>query len=87
MSTSAAATGAEESQESWPASGAKRYKVIPLRATGVTPEAVAQQMEEEMNDASLDGRVLERIQPVIYNSSTTGYLLLVFAKANMAHES
>lgn len=57
------------------------YKVIPLRASGVTPEAVAAQVEDAMNDGFLDGWRLDRVEPIIYNSSTTGYLLLIFNRA------
>lgn len=53
------------------------YKIVPVRATGRTPEAVSEELEAELNAAAAKGWGLDRIQPVIYNSSTTGYLLLV----------
>ena len=59
---------------------AREHKVIDVRATGVMPHEVAAQVERELNHAATDGWELERIQPVIYNSSTTGYLLLIFGR-------
>jgi hypothetical protein len=59
---------------------AREHKVIDVRATGVMPHEVAAQVERELNQAATDGWELERIQPVIYNSSTTGYLLLIFGR-------
>lgn len=56
------------------------YKVVALRATGVTPEAVALEMEDQLSYAHQEGWALERVEPVIYNSSTTGYFLLVFCR-------
>lgn len=59
---------------------ARQHKVVDVRATGVMPHEVAAQVELELNQADMDGWELERIQPVIYNSSTTGYLLLIFGR-------
>ena len=58
----------------------KEHKVVDVRATGVMPGEVAAQVASELDVASADGWVLQMIQPIIYNSSTTGYLLLVFAR-------
>ncbi|MGH2641942.1 MAG: hypothetical protein ACRDGO_09615 [Actinomycetota bacterium] len=59
---------------------AREHRVVDVRATGVMPHEVADQVEQELNRAAADGWELERIQPVIYNSSTTGYLLLIFGR-------
>jgi hypothetical protein len=59
---------------------AREHRVVDVRATGVMPHEVAAQVELELNQAAVDGWELERIQPVIYNSSTTGYLLLIFGR-------
>ncbi|MGH2642206.1 MAG: hypothetical protein ACRDGO_10965 [Actinomycetota bacterium] len=59
---------------------AREHKVVDVRATGVMPHEVAAQVERELNQAATAGWELERIQPVIYNSSTTGYLLLIFGR-------
>ena len=56
------------------------YKIVTVRATGLTPEAVSEDLERELNKAVADGWTFDRIQPVIYNSSTTGYLLLILRK-------
>ncbi|TDP94799.1 hypothetical protein [Labedaea rhizosphaerae] len=56
------------------------YKIVTVRATGLTPEAVSEELERELNTAVADGWDLDRIQPIIYNSSTTGYLLLILRK-------
>jgi hypothetical protein len=56
------------------------YKVVTIRATGRTPEAVAEELESELNMAVADSWEFDRIQPIIYNSSTTGYLLLVLRR-------
>ncbi len=58
----------------------REHRVVDVRATGVMPHEVAAQVELELNQAAADGWELERIQPVIYNSSTTGYLLLIFGR-------
>lgn len=56
------------------------HKVVDIRATGVTPEAVAERMESALNEAGKDGWSLRTVQPVIYNSATTGYFLLIFER-------
>lgn len=58
----------------------REHRVVEVRATGVMPHEVAAQVELELNREAADGWELERIQPVIYNSSTTGYLLLIFGR-------
>jgi hypothetical protein len=62
-----------------PAGDQLPYEVVPLRATGVSPEAVALDLERELV-ARAGSHELERVVPIIYNSSTTGYLLLVFRR-------
>jgi hypothetical protein len=54
--------------------------VVAVRATGVMPSVVAAEVEERLQEASRDGWELHMIQPVIYNSATTGYLLLVLRR-------
>ena len=44
------------------------------------PGEVAAQVQSELERASADGWELQLIQPIIYNSSTTGYLLLIFSR-------
>jgi hypothetical protein len=56
------------------------HRVVAVRATGVMPEAVAAEMERELQEAGREGWELELIQPVIYNSATTGYLLLILRR-------
>lgn len=58
------------------------YKVIAVRATGVMAPAVATEVESELQTAGKDGWDLHMIQPVIYNSATTGYLLLVLKRSD-----
>lgn len=58
----------------------RRHHVVPLRSTGRTPEAVAEDCEKIMNEKEVEGWALKQIQPIIYNSSTTGYLLLMFIR-------
>ena len=59
-------------------SAAVQHKVVAVRTTGMMPVAVGEAIEEALNEAGMDGWDLKMIQPVIYNSSTTGYLLLIF---------
>ncbi|MBN9128847.1 DUF4177 domain-containing protein [Paenarthrobacter ureafaciens] len=59
----------------------QEHHVVEVRATGYTPESVATKVQEELDKHDAEGWSLENIQPIIYNSSTTGYLLLVFARA------
>jgi hypothetical protein len=56
------------------------HKVVAVRATGVMPDVVASEVEKELQNAGREGWELHLIQPVIYNSATTGYLLLVLRK-------
>jgi hypothetical protein len=56
------------------------HKVVAVRATGVAPEAVADTIEQELASVAPDRWELQMIQPVIYNSSTTGYLLLILRR-------
>ncbi len=56
------------------------HKVIDVRATGVLPGVVAEQIEHILNVASSEGWKLQMIQPIVYNSSTTGYVLLIFER-------
>ncbi|MDQ3529072.1 MAG: hypothetical protein M3425_03850 [Actinomycetota bacterium] len=54
------------------------HKVVAVRATGLMPTAVADSIADELDEASGHGWDLKLLQPIIYNSSTTGYLLLIF---------
>lgn len=54
--------------------------VIEVRATGRTPEAVTEDIRKALVDRQSDGWDLSHVQPIIYNSSTTGYLLLFFRR-------
>jgi hypothetical protein len=56
------------------------YKVTEIRATGVMPGVVAEEMEKALTAAAVDGWELHVIQPVIYNSATTGYFLLILRR-------
>lgn len=56
------------------------HRVIAVRATGLMPDAVAEEVEQQLNKAGGDRWELHMIQPVIYNSSTTGYFLLIFRR-------
>lgn len=58
----------------------QEHHVVEVRATGYTPEYVAEQIQEVLDQHDAEGWTLENIQPIIYNSSTTGYLILVFAR-------
>lgn len=58
----------------------QEHHVVEVRATGYTPEYVAEKLQEELDTHDAQGWTLESIQPIIYNSSTTGYLILVFAR-------
>lgn len=62
------------------AKGMQEHHVVEVRATGYTPEAVAEKMQAVLDEHDAQGWSLESIQPIIYNSSTTGYLILVFAR-------
>lgn len=56
------------------------HAVVEVRATGRTPEAVTDDVQKLLNERQNDGWNLTHVQPIIYNSSTTGYLLLFFAR-------
>lgn len=58
----------------------QEHHVVEVRATGYTPEAVTEKLQEVLDEHDASGWALESIQPIIYNSSTTGYLILVFAR-------
>lgn len=57
--------------------------VVALRSTGRTPEAVADDCSAILNEQASRGWALQQIQPIIYNSSTTGYLLLIFKNSTV----
>lgn len=57
-----------------------QHKVVEVRATGRLPEVVTKDVQTELDRYQGDGWELITVQPVIYNSSTTGYLLLFFRK-------
>lgn len=59
------------------------HQVVAVRTTGVVPESVAEKIEHELRLKFSEGWQLERIVPVIYNSSTTGYFLLVFVRRDL----
>lgn len=58
----------------------QQHEVVEIRATGCTPESVAAHMQEVLDKHDADGWALQSVQPIIYNSSTTGYLLLIFQR-------
>ena len=62
---------------------AREHRVVDVRATGVMPGEVAAQVQVELDHASAEGWELQLIQPIIYNSSTTGYLLLIFSRDSL----
>ena len=53
-------------------------EVVEVRATGRTPEAVTAEIQEILKERGSRGYTLAHVQSIIYNSSTTGYLLLFF---------
>jgi hypothetical protein len=57
-----------------------QHKVVDVRATGVMPGSVAEEIERVLDETAGDGWQLQMIQPVIYNSATTGYLLLILRR-------
>jgi hypothetical protein len=57
-----------------------RHEVVEVRATGRTPETVASDIQELLDRRDEESWDLTHVQPIIYNSSTTGYLLLFFAQ-------
>ncbi len=56
------------------------YEVVEVRATGRTPEVVADDIQQILTSRGKDRWELKHVQPIIYNSSTTGYLLLFFER-------
>jgi hypothetical protein len=56
------------------------HEVVEVRATGRTPETVTAEIGEVLQKRSADGWELQHVQPIIYNSSTTGYLILFFRR-------
>jgi hypothetical protein len=55
-------------------------EVVEVRATGRTPEAVTEDIQKLLAARQVDNWDLSHVQPIIYNSSTTGYLLLFFRR-------
>lgn len=51
-------------------------RVITVNVVGRHPDAVADDVEVSLNASAAEGWRLRTIQPITYNSSTTGYLLL-----------
>jgi hypothetical protein len=58
------------------------YKVVDVRATGRAPEAVGADLERALNEASAQGWTYRDTRPIIYNSSTTGYFLILLDREN-----
>lgn len=56
-------------------------EVTEVRATGRTPEAVTAEIREILKARADANWELCHVQPIIYNSSTTGYLLLFFKQS------
>jgi hypothetical protein len=56
------------------------YEAVEVRATGRTPEAVTADIGEILKKRSTESWDLQHVQPIIYNSSTTGYLILFFRR-------
>lgn len=56
------------------------HNVVEVRATGRTPEAVTEEIQKILNERQAGNWDLTDVQPIIYNSSTTGYLLLFFRR-------
>lgn len=57
-------------------------QVVEVRATSRTPEAVTDEIQHILTVRTKDGWELFHVQPIIYNSSTTGYLLLFFNRTS-----
>lgn len=55
-------------------------EVVEVRATGRTPEAVTEDIQQVLSERQSQNWDLSTVQPIIYNSSTTGYLLLFFRR-------
>jgi hypothetical protein len=56
------------------------HEVVEVRVTGRVPEAVTASIQEILNKRQEEDWELHTVQPVIYNSSTTGYFLLFFRR-------
>jgi hypothetical protein len=56
------------------------HQVVEVRVTGRTPEAVTQDIQQLLTEREGKDWELQTVQPVIYNSSTTGYFLLFFRR-------
>lgn len=56
------------------------FNVVEVRATGRTPEAVTEEIQAVLDERSAASWDLTNVQPIIYNSSTTGYLILFFRR-------
>ena len=63
------------------------HHVIEVRATGRTPEAVTAEVQKVLTEHEQQAWELVQVQPIIYNSSTTGYLLLFFKRTTSDAES
>lgn len=59
---------------------ALEYKTREIRATGRTPEAVSADLADLLNAETTEGWVFDRLQPIIFNSSTTGYFIAIFSR-------
>jgi hypothetical protein len=62
------------------------YEAVEVRATGRTPEAVTGDLGEILKKRSAESWDLQQVQPIIYNSSTTGYLILFFRRETAGGE-
>jgi hypothetical protein len=62
----------------------QEYKVVDVRATGRTPEAVGADLEQALNAAAEEGWQYRDTRPIIYNSSTTGYFLILLDREKEA---
>jgi hypothetical protein len=59
------------------------YEAVEVRATGRTPEAVTAEIGEILKKRSTESWDLQHVQPIIYNSSTTGYLIVFFCRETL----
>lgn len=64
--------------------GLASVRTITVTVVGRHPDAVAEDVEASLNAAAADGWRLRLIQPITYNSSTTGYLLLLLERGDGA---
>lgn len=62
-------------------------EVVEVRATGRTPEVVTADIQKILEERGGRGFSLSHVQPIIYNSSTTGYLLLFFHRDGDGQQS